>query len=184
LKSSRFCEVAPSPGRGLIFAIPDANMPYYQDVVVDYLREQRSFFINVEFCIQLHEKFAAKGDHWYCDAVAVDFENTTAYLCEVTYAKGLGKLLHRLAQWQANWPAVVAAMHRDSRIPSTWSVTPWLFIPESFKANEKLEKLQAAAAASPMPAPKITALEEIVPWNPARSSLRATKSEPSEGTTK
>ena len=166
-------------------------MPYYQDVVVEYLREQRSFFINAEFCIQLHEKSTAKGDHWFCDAVAVDFRDRTAYLCEVTYAKGLGKLLKRLAEWKAHWPAVVDAMHRDSKIPTEgddkWSVRPWLFIPESFipEAEAKLKQLPATPQSPEMPTPKITALETLVPWNPARwLSLQATKLELIEDTTK
>lgn len=147
-------------------------MPYYQDVVVEYLRERRSFFINVEFCIQINEKSADKGDHWYCDAVAVDFQDRAVYLCEVTYAKGLGKLLKRLAEWNANWQAVVDAMHRDSKIPKdgTWSVRPWLFIPKRFvpMAKARLQSLQAGPQSDQMPRPRITALETVVPWNPAR----------------
>jgi hypothetical protein len=130
-----------------------------------------------------HQKSTAKGDHWYCGAVAVDFRDSAIYLCEVTYAKGLVKLLKRLAEWEANWPAVVDAVHRESKIPSRWSVTPWLFIPQGFIAKAKLSLL-AAAQTCQMPTPRITALETLVPWNPERwPSLRAAKSKLIEGTT-
>jgi hypothetical protein len=50
-------------------------MPYYQDVVVEYLRENRAIFLNTECCIQLNEGNPdTSGTHWYCDVLAIDLD--------------------------------------------------------------------------------------------------------------
>jgi hypothetical protein len=91
----------------------------------------------------------------------------------------MGELLTRLAQWNAQWTALVAALHRDSKIPSEFTVVPWLFIPDKFVevAQEKLKQLPVAPAPSQMPTPRFFPLEAIVPWNEARVSLRAAEPE-------
>ena len=161
-------------------------MGYYQDVVVEYLRENRAIFINTECCIQLHEGTNNNiGPHWYCDALAVDFAKKSVYLCEVTYALELGALLKRLSAWNANWPGVKASLERDCRLDRReWSVMPWVFIPERCRstADAKLKTfIHAPAEADTMPFPKITSLECIVPWNPERwTSKEAAKSHQSE----
>ena len=144
-------------------------MDYYQGIVVEYLRADRSVFVNAECCIQLNEADSPDGSglHWYCDALAVDFTEKAVYLCEVSYSKSLRALLKRLASWNSHWTQVKASLARDSRLPSEWPVRPWLFIPE--------ETLPTAAAgikglgAGPgqtrlMPEPKITTLESVAPW--------------------
>jgi hypothetical protein len=63
-------------------------MDYFQGVVTEFLRANRSTFVNTEYLIQLDEgKLPVKSRHWYCDALAVNFEESTVFLCEVTYSK-------------------------------------------------------------------------------------------------
>jgi hypothetical protein len=63
-------------------------LDYYQGVVIDYLRADRSVFVNSEYCIEPPDNVTC-GDHWSCDAVAMDFRNKTIFLCEVTLAANL-----------------------------------------------------------------------------------------------
>jgi hypothetical protein len=108
-------------------------MAYYQDIVGEYLRADRSIFINQEFAIQLDEGVAQpkKGRSWICDAVAVDFRKKAVFLCEVTYSQTLSALLGRLKSWTQNWQGVTDALYRDSCIPHCYTVRPWVFLPES-----------------------------------------------------
>lgn len=49
-------------------------MDYFQGVVTEFLRANRSTFVNTEYLIQLDEvKTPLKARHWYCDALAVNF---------------------------------------------------------------------------------------------------------------
>jgi hypothetical protein len=83
-------------------------MDYYQGVVMEYLRADRSVFINPEFLIQIKPgKKPPKGSSWYCDVLAVKFgsdssDPTTVYLCEVTYSQTLQGLMKRLKAWNDN----------------------------------------------------------------------------------
>ena len=137
-------------------------MDFYENVVVEYLRADRSIFVNTECCIQLNESDNpdTSGLHWYCDAVAVDLRNSAAFLCEVTFASQLSGLSKRLTGWDANWEGVCKALSRDSNIPSAWPLRPWLFIPENLipKILAKTDKLEE------LPSPKITPLEMVQPW--------------------
>ena len=48
-------------------------MDYFQGVVTDYLRANRSVFVNTECLIQLDEgNKQLKCRHWFCDAMAVN----------------------------------------------------------------------------------------------------------------
>lgn len=144
-------------------------MDYYQGVVLDYLRTDRAIFVNSECCIQLNEgRSPVKDEHWFCDAVAVDFgaePTPTVFLCETSYAAGLGKLIHRLKAWSEHWDGVRKALQRDCKVPSGWPVRPWLFVPE--KAIEKLVErvnLLTGADGHPILRPRITTLESVQPW--------------------
>jgi hypothetical protein len=167
-----------------------AHMAYYQEVVVEYLREKRWMFLNTDFCIQLNEAKNpdTSGPHWYCDVVAVDFSTQVVHLCEVTYARGLSALVARLAAWNTNWTGVVAAVHRDGKVPPEWTVAPWIFIPEKFQSSAKAKIANFApkpGTPGAMPIPTVTTLESLVPWNPDRwPALELAKSSLIEGTTK
>jgi hypothetical protein len=88
-------------------------MDYFQGVVTEYLRANRSTFVNTECLIQLKPGDSpAKGEHWYCDAVAVNFQEKAAFLCEVTYSRTLQSLFTRLAGWINNWAGIESALHR------------------------------------------------------------------------
>lgn len=143
-------------------------MDYFQGVVTEYLRASRSVFVNTECLINLDEGDKQhKGRHWYCDAVAVNFKNTTVYLCEVTYSTTMHSLLMRLNRWEANWKELTQAVFRDSGVPNTWSVRPWVFIPQlhhdTFTKKRTLAQ-QGIEKTVQMPSPRITYLESIVPW--------------------
>ncbi len=143
-------------------------MDYFQGVVTEFLREDRATFVNTEFLIQLElgDK-PAKGQHWYCDAVAVSFRDKTAYLCEVTYSKSLNALLGRLEAWSSHWPALRSAIARDCLLQQDWRVRPWLFIPEDRNATleRKLPVLVTLGdGLAHMPKPRVTYLESVVPW--------------------
>ncbi len=141
-------------------------MDYYQGVVVEYLRADRSVFVNTECCIQLNPGDAS-GIHWYCDAVAADFRHKTFYLCEVSYAKSPGALLRRLASWNDHWPQIKAALARDSSLPEDWSVRPWVFAPEACipKIVDSINRIgKGNGKTRQMPDPLITTLEMAAPW--------------------
>jgi hypothetical protein len=156
---------------------PEGKMAYYQDIVVDYLRENRAVFVNTECCIQLNEGTNNNiGPHWYCDALAVDFGQKAVYLCEVTYAKGVAALLKRLSQWNTHWSGIQASLVRDCKVFPDWSVTPWLFMPDAFQV-EALAKIRTFSPVrgveGRMPVPQMSSLESIVPWNLTRHATVA-----------
>jgi len=145
-------------------------VPYYQDVVVDYLRADRSVFVNTECCIQLNPQQNPDtcGLHWYCDAVAIDFGDEptpTVFLCEISYAEKLGAMTDRLRQWAGNWDGVREALTRDCRVPRDWPVRPWLFVRQD-SVPLLVRKLSGLRSADGSPAfrPRITTLEAVQPW--------------------
>ena len=144
-------------------------MDYFQGVVTEYLRADRSVFVNTELLIQLEPGDSpAKGRHWYCDAVAVNFRESVAYLCEISYSVSMHSLLSRMKAWGTHWAPMCAAVARDCRIPKDWEIEPWLFIP---RANHgalarKLALIgKQGDGTCPMPVPRVTYLEKVTPWN-------------------
>jgi hypothetical protein len=141
---------------------------YYQGVVSDFLTADPSFFVNPEFCIRLDpDGPLKKGAHWYCDIVAISARERKIYLCEVTWSQTVWALCKRLGEWAANWSSVRAAIQRDTRLDGQWGICPWVFIPREQKeiAEEKIAKaLAGRSGPSAMPDPRITCLEEVVPW--------------------
>lgn len=106
-------------------------MDYFQGVVTEFLRAKRSRFVNTEYMINLDLDGTYKKDrHWYCDAVAIDFADSTVHLCEITYSKTLQAVAKRLQLWSNHWPEVVAAIRRDSSLAGEWHVVPRVFVPE------------------------------------------------------
>lgn len=144
-------------------------MDYFQGVVTEYLRANRSTFVNTEYLIQLDEgKTPLKSRHWYCDALAVNFEHSTVYLCEITYSKTMSALLGRLQAWAAEWEGVCEAIARDSKLTGEWAFQPWVFVPEDSQPL-LLRKLESGSnpglPRSGMPSPVISTLESVAPWN-------------------
>ena len=140
-------------------------MSYYQEIVAEYLRADRSIFMNHEFTIQLEHGVAQpkKCTSWISDIVAVDFRNRTVFLCEVTYSQTLSALIKRLKCWSDNWPDIVRALRRDSCVPDDFIVRPWVFIPESL-IGLFVKKFQASRAEFEKKVPLITPLEMTAPW--------------------
>ena len=141
-------------------------MDYFQGVVTEYLRADRAVFVNPECRIQLESgPVHAKGQHWYCDVMAVNFREESVYLCEVTYSKTMHALLNRLRAWQTHWPALRAAIARDCSVPASWKVRSCLFIPEelSDQLNKKLSALfKGNQDTDSMPRPVVKILEKTV----------------------
>ena len=143
-------------------------MDYFQGVVTEYLRADRAVFVNTEFLIQLDPgDVQVKGRSWYCDAVAVNFRDSAAYLCEITYSSTMHALITRLQDWENHWVEPCAALGRDSGLPQDWSVMPWVFIPTDYHPaySKKIALLTRSVGASVhMPTPRVTHLESVVPW--------------------
>jgi hypothetical protein len=89
-------------------------MDHFQGVVTEYLRAKRSRFVNTEYMINVDPEGQRKNRHWYCDAIAIDFEDSTVQLCEITYSKTLQSLMARLQLSCNYWPELVSALRRDS----------------------------------------------------------------------
>ena len=91
--------------------------------------------------------------------------NIVVYLCEVSDSKSLGALGTRLKEWNSHWSQVKAALVRDSGVHPEWHVRPWLFIPTASlkKAVNGIHRL-GPGETRPMPDPRITPLESVVPW--------------------
>ena len=140
-------------------------MSHYQEIVVEYLRADRSIFMNHEFTIQLEEGTARsqKGASWISDVVAVDFRNNSVFLCEDSYSQTLSALIKRLKSWSDNWPSIVRALRRDSCVPDDFMVRPWVFIPASL-IGLFVKKFRDCHAEFEKKAPLITPLEMTVPW--------------------
>jgi len=142
-------------------------MDYYQGVVVEYLRADRAMFVNTEYCIQISDALnPGPGEHWFCDAVACDFRARTVFLCEISFSASLGSMIRRLKAWRDNWDGVRAALRRDGRVPDTWAVRPWCFIPQREGPKDQLAKQCQAIQAVGAPAfvPKVLPLELVQPW--------------------
>jgi len=143
-------------------------MDYFQGVVTEYLRADRSMFVNTECLLQLDIGAAPdKGRHWYCDAVAVNLREKTVYLCEVTYSSTLHALITRLKAWDSHWPQLCEAIQRDCATDKTWKVQPWIFIPKDRQdtLTKKMSEFMAIEMSlSRMPIPKVKYLEDVVPW--------------------
>jgi hypothetical protein len=144
-------------------------MDYYQGVVLEYIRADRSVFVNAECCVQLNDRDNpdSSGPHWYCDALAVDFSGPAVYLCETSYSQSLGALLKRLKDWSTHWPEVQSSIVRDCRLPAGWPMRPWLFIPEECakSAVSAIERIRGGGESGRvLPLPRITTLEMVAPW--------------------
>lgn len=144
-------------------------MDYYQGVVLEYLRADRSVFVNPEYLIQLDEGVAKKGRHWYCDILAVSFRTPRAiYLCEVTYSSTAHALLRRLKEWDANWTEICDAVSKNCGGTSGWQICPWVFLPKEVLEKQYQKKLSQflppRTQQQQMPLPRVTALEKVAPW--------------------
>lgn len=77
-------------------------MDYFQGVVTEFLRANRSTFVNTECLIQLEPGDTPEKDrHWFCDVIALNLAEKTIYLCEVSYSGTLAALIKRLRAWAA-----------------------------------------------------------------------------------
>jgi hypothetical protein len=135
-------------------------MDFFQGIVAEYLRADRSCFINTEFYLQndLAEDGEDKKKHWFIDILALHMSDRTAYLCEVTYAKQAYALKRKLDLWHKHWPTVCETLRRDAKVPENWRIRPWVFVPEQSLAGIKpfLELFD--------PKGRYQVLEKTLPW--------------------
>jgi hypothetical protein len=139
---------------------------YFEGVVAEFLRADRGMFVNPDILLQLEPGASPKKDcHWYCDLMAVSLREHAVYLCEVTYSAGVSALMKRLGAWSKNWPQLKLALQRDCSVDPSWSVSPWVFLPEDRRAvyDRKLAQLKPFGGAG-MPEPRVTYLEHVLPW--------------------
>ncbi len=129
-------------------------MEYYQGIVADYVSADRATFVANEYLLELER---GKQPYWWIDTLAVSLKEETAYLCEVTFSKQLSKIAGKVRAFYENMEGISAALHREASIPSTWKITPWLFVPR-LNGPQLVERLQPALIA------KITYLEDVAPW--------------------
>lgn len=140
-------------------------MDYFQGTVETYLRADRALFLNTEYLLQLDPDMAVpkKGRHWYVDILAMDLKRETVWLCEVTYSQTLSPLFKRLAAWHENWTELRFALQRDSHISADFDVRPWVFIPQD-KIELFNKKFALALEQGNMPKPRISQMEDVLPW--------------------
>jgi hypothetical protein len=133
-------------------------MDYFQGVVMEYLRADRSCFVNPEFWIRGNLEHRFERPHWYVDVLAISMRDKAVYLCEVTYAKQPRPLARRLHSWKEHWPVINTTLRQDAFIEDEWPLIPWIFAPPKTLAiiKPELEKL--------FPDGKVTNLEEVLPW--------------------
>jgi hypothetical protein len=141
-----------------------AQMDHYKCVVMEYLQSDRTVFVNTSCCIRLDDPANPdKGaPHWSCDAVAIDLRHRALYVCDISYK--LQALVKKMAAWTHHWEAIQAALRRDCKVPETWRIHVWLFVPKDTveMLDAKLEDLRRTSGA-PFKV-KITALEDVQPW--------------------
>jgi len=149
-------------------------MDYFQGVVREFLQADRAMFVHDELVIDLDaderrpQGKNLKGRHWICDVAAVNLRERTLYLGEVTFSSSLQSLIKRLGAWAKEWPALRASLVRDSSIAPDWKVLPWAFIPEAQDGllQKRLDAMKGIGSEpGEMPRPRITYLEDVVPWN-------------------
>jgi hypothetical protein len=146
-------------------------MDYFETVVRQYLRSDPSVFVNTDFALVLNRTGEARHEHVRIDALAVDFEQRTVFLCEITSARNIGDLAERIMKLRNDWRGYCGALVREAHVPADWPVRLWAFVPAH---AEKV--VRSLAHGLPL---SVTALEDIAPCKPsygktgktARSSL-------------
>jgi hypothetical protein len=133
-------------------------MDYFQGVVAEYLRADRSCFINTEFWIRGNELKPYDRPHWFVDALAIHMKQRRVYLCEVTYAKKAPALMKRLESWRDNWPTIKKTLVEDIGISPEWPIRPWIFTPKHIR--ESIEP----AVRNLNKDTRFTDLEAVLPW--------------------
>lgn len=153
---------------------------YFQGVVAEYLRADRGMFVNPEILLQLDPGASPKkGRFWYCDLMAVSLRDKEVFLCEVTYSSSATALMRRLDAWRTHWTDLKRALKRDCGIDPHWNLSPWVFLPEDRKAVYDRKLAALGPFGSPgMPVPKVTFLEQVVPWKYCTWDRRAEDAEP------
>ena len=137
-------------------------MPYYEEIVAEYLCSNRKMFVSPTFNLDLNEGGPlVKDKNWWIDVLAVDFGTKTIFLCEVSYSKTLYALARRLKLWASEWENMRAALTARTGIDADWKMQPWVFTPRDLEGTYK----KRFAALGPVPFEyKWMALECTAPW--------------------
>jgi hypothetical protein len=91
-------------------------MDRFQGVVTEYLRADRSCFVNPEFWIRENLESQHDKPHWFVDVLALNMRDKAVYLCEVTYAKQPRALCRRLRSWREHWSLINQTLKEDTCI--------------------------------------------------------------------
>ena len=141
-------------------------MDHYKTVVMDYLLADKAVFVNSECCINFDDGGDPKktGQHFSCDAVAIDLRHGAVYLCDAAFEHKLKSLVKKLSVWTKNWDLINSALRRDCMVPAAWRVHVWLFVPKDSieMLDGNLEHLRQTIGSKFKV--KITALEDVQPW--------------------
>ena len=145
-------------------------MDHYRGVVLDYLQSDRAVFVNADRRVEGGDggEQDLQPEQCCCDAIAIDLRHGAVYLCETATERSVHLLIKKLKSWTENWEAIKATLQREYRVPTSWRVHVWLFVPMAIfeSLDEELERLRHSAGARFKV--KLTALEEIQPWNSSR----------------
>jgi hypothetical protein len=133
-------------------------MDYFQGVVMEYLRADRSCFVNPEFWIRGNLERPHERPHWFVDVLAVSMRDKAVYLCEVTYAKQPRALARRLHSWRQHWEVINETLKHDAFIDKEWPLVPWVFAPPTTLDFIKVELFKL------FPEARTTNLETVLPW--------------------
>jgi hypothetical protein len=133
-------------------------MDYFQGVVLEYLRANRTYFVNPEFWVRGNLQSPHDKPHWFVDILTVNMRKKEVYLCEVTYAKQPRALIRRLNSWREHWETIDQTVREDTYIEKDWPLIPWVF------ATDDAMKIIEPILKALFPNGKMTSLSEVLPW--------------------
>lgn len=133
-------------------------MDYFQGVVLEYLRADRSNFVNPEFWVRGNLESAHNRPHWFVDILTVNMKEKKVYLCEVTYAKQPRALVQRLRSWREHWETIEKTLREDTGVPGDWPLCPWVF------ATDQAMKAIEPELVRLFPDHKASNLLKTLPW--------------------
>jgi hypothetical protein len=140
------------------FSSTGGEVDYFQGVVLEYLRADRTCFVNPEFWIRGNPTSPHDKPHWFVDVLAVQMKLQQVWLCEVTYAKQPRALIQRLKNWRTHWDTINQTLKEDTFIDKDWPVIPWVFgAPDTLKVVEPVLK-------DLFPEGQTKNLEKVLPW--------------------
>lgn len=138
-------------------------MESYKSVVMEHLQLDKAVFLHTDCSIRVDGAGSENSvQEWTFDAVAIDLRHRAVYLCDVACA--LQDFLKNVTGWASNWDNIKSALQRECKLPESWRIHAWLFVPRDTieELDSRLEDLRRSAGC-PFKV-KITSLEDAQPW--------------------